>query len=50
MVLYKGDAETYSSGYKLDIGDIPNGEKEDFYFRELLDFFHTHKDLKSDGL
>ena len=47
VVIYKGDAETYAIGYKLDEGELPEGESEDYYFRELLNFFDTHKDLKS---
>lgn len=49
VVVYKGDAETYEIGYKLDVGDIPEGESEDYYFRELISFFDTHSDLKSDS-
>lgn len=45
VVIYKGDAETYDIGYKLDEGEIPAGAGEDYYFRQLLDFFDTHKDL-----
>jgi hypothetical protein len=46
VVLYKGDAETYELGYKLDLGELPEGEtKESYYFQELLEFFKTHKDL-----
>lgn len=47
VVLYKGDAETYSIGYKLDLGDIPAGEEVDYYFADLLEFFRTHKDLEN---
>ncbi len=46
VVVYKGDAETYAIGYKLDEGDIPEGESEDYYFSELISFFETHSDLK----
>ncbi|MBQ8967134.1 CotH kinase family protein [Ruminococcus sp.] len=48
VIVYKGDAETYRSGYKLDEGDVPEGEKEDYYFKELTDFFASHKDASSD--
>ncbi len=48
VVVYKGDAETYEIGYSLDEGELPEGEEVDYYFRELLDFFSTHSDLKSD--
>lgn len=47
VVIYKGDAESYDIGYKLDEGEIPEGEAEDYYFRDLLDFFATHDSLKS---
>ena len=47
VVVYKGDAETYEIGYSLDEGEIPEGEGVDYYFRELLDFFDTHSDLKA---
>lgn len=45
VVVYKGDAETYSSGYKLDEGTLPDGEKEDYFFKDLKSFFRTHSDL-----
>ncbi len=49
VVLYKGDAEALKLGYKLDEGELPEGEtNESFYFEELLDFFNTHSDLVSD--
>ena len=47
VVIYKGDAEEYQSGYKLDEGKLPEGEKEDYFFKDLKDFFKKHKDLKS---
>lgn len=47
VVIYKGDAETYEIGYKLDEGEIPSGESEDYYFRDLLTFFDTHTSLRS---
>ena len=49
VIVYKGDAETYSIGYKLDEGTLPDGEKTDYYFKELKDFFKTHKSLKDDA-
>ncbi len=49
VVIYKGDAETYEIGYKLDEGEIPEGEEVDYYFSELIRFFDAHKDLKSDS-
>ncbi|MCH5324665.1 MAG: CotH kinase family protein [Eubacterium sp.] len=47
VVVYKGDAETYALGYKLDEGELPEGEKEDYYFKELKDFWRSHSDLKA---
>lgn len=47
VVIYKGDAETYAIGYKLDEGEIPAGEEEDYYFRELLQFFESHDSLEN---
>ena len=49
VVLYKGDAETYDIGYKLDLGDIPEGEEVDYHFSDLLAFFDSHDDLESDA-
>ncbi len=49
VVVYKGDAETYSIGYKLDEGELPGGAGTDYYFRDLLDFFDTHADLKNEA-
>lgn len=48
VVVYKGDAETYEIGYKLDEGEIPAGENISYYFEELLNFYKTHKNLKSE--
>ncbi len=48
VILYKGDAEKYASGYKLDLGDVPEGQDEGYYFSELMNFFQTHDSLKSD--
>lgn len=49
VVIYKGDAEALALGYKLDEGEIPEGEDETYYFRELLDFFSKHKNLESEA-
>ena len=49
VIVYKGDAETYASGYKLDEGEVPAGEDEDYYFRELFAFFDSHKSLSDDA-
>ena len=46
VVVYKGDAETYKLGYKLDEGTLPEGEKkESYFFNDLNAFFKAHKDL-----
>ena len=47
VVVYKGDAESYKIGYELDEGEIPEGEQVDYYFKDLLAFFDTHDNLKS---
>jgi len=47
VVIYKGDAESLEIGYKLDEGDIPEGEEEDYYFKDLLTFFDTHSNLRN---
>ncbi len=50
VVLYKGDAEQYASGYKLDIGDAPEDAQNDgYYFSELNAFFRKHRDLSDDA-
>ena len=49
VVIYKGDAEKYACGYKLDEGKLPAGASEDYYFKELLDFFKSHDDLSADA-
>lgn len=48
VVVYKGDAETYRLGYKLDEGNLPEGEKsESYFFNELNSFFKSHKSLEA---
>ena len=48
VVVYKGDAETYFTGWKLDEGELPDGEtNEGYYFKELEQFFREHKNLES---
>lgn len=50
VVLYKGDAESLALGFKLDLGELPEGQKnEEYYFRELYRFFDTHESLKSES-
>lgn len=47
VVLYKGDAETYDIGYKLDLGDLPAGETNvSYYYEELLAFMREHRTLE----
>lgn len=46
VVAYKGDAEKYPIGYKLDEGELPAGEAVSYYFNDLLEFYKNHKDLK----
>ncbi|MFT3950922.1 MAG: CotH kinase family protein [Oscillospiraceae bacterium] len=48
VVSYKGDAESLKLGYKLDVGKIPDGESESYYFSDLLSFFRENKSLESD--
>ncbi|MCQ2522058.1 MAG: CotH kinase family protein [Lachnospiraceae bacterium] len=48
VAVYKGDAERLALGYKLDVGKLPEGETLETYFLfDVLTFFRTHKDLKS---
>lgn len=49
VVIYKGDAEALALGYKLDEGEIPEGEDETYYFKELLAFFDNHADLAAES-
>lgn len=49
VVVYKGDAETYEIGYKLDEGEIPEGENVTYYYKDLLDFFATHENLEDEA-
>lgn len=48
VVIYKGDAEALELGYKLEEGELPEGEDETYYFKELLDFFASHDTLASE--
>ena len=48
VVVYKGDAETYKQGYKLDEGKVPEGKPENYYLADLNSFFAMHKDASSD--
>lgn len=50
VVVYKGDAERYEIGYTLDEGTLPAGvTDESYYLRELIEFFQSHSDLKSEA-
>lgn len=49
VVVYKGDAETYEIGYKLDEGEIPEGENVTYYYKDLLDFFAAHENLENEA-
>lgn len=47
VVVYKGDAENYEIGYKLDEGNLPQDiTDESYYLQDLLKFFETHSNLK----
>lgn len=49
VVAYKGDAESIELGYKLDLGELPEGETNvSYYYQDLLDFFDTHSNLERD--
>ncbi len=49
VIVYKGDAETYELGYKLDEGDLPDGiSDESYYFEELLTLFDQYDSFASD--
>jgi len=46
VVVYKGDAEKYATGWKLDTGDLPEGVTDEAYFlKELTDFYASHWNL-----
>lgn len=48
VIVYKGDAEALEIGYKLDEGELPEGETdESYYFNELLNFISKHKNLSN---
>ncbi|MCI9080253.1 MAG: hypothetical protein HFH68_15315 [Lachnospiraceae bacterium] len=49
IVVYKGDAEKYDCGYKLEEGTLPAGVSDEGYFlSDLEQFFQSHADLKKD--
>lgn len=46
VVVYKGDAEKYDCGYKLEEGMLPKGETDQgYYLSGLTEFFKSHSDL-----
>ncbi len=48
VVVYKGDAESLALGYKLDVGDLPEGvTDESYYYSQLFSFFAATKSLES---
>lgn len=48
VVVYKGDAEKYATGWKLDEGKLPEGVTDEGYFlKELQDFYSSHANLKN---
>ncbi len=50
VVIYKGDAEAYGIGYKLDEGTLPDGvTDESYYFQEMLQFIDEKKTLENDA-
>lgn len=49
VVVYKGDAEKYESGYNLEEGTLPKGvTDEGYYLADLMNFFKSHTDLKKE--
>ena len=48
VVAYKGDAEQYAIGYKLDEGEIPDGEDVSYYFTDVLNFINENGTCESD--
>ncbi len=48
VVIYKGDAETYSSGYKLDEGTLPEGADDGYFYEELFDAWREYSSLDND--
>ncbi len=48
VVIYKGDAETYALGYKLDEGEAPVGDDGAYYTDEMTEFLKIRKKFKTD--
>ena len=50
VVVYKGDAEAYASGYKLDEGSLPEGETNEYYYmNELAKIYRKYTTLENDA-
>ncbi|MCR4840609.1 MAG: CotH kinase family protein [Lachnospiraceae bacterium] len=50
VVVYKGDAEAYESGYKLDEGSLPEGETNEYYYmNELAKIYKKYTTLENDA-
>ncbi len=49
VVIYKGDAEAIKPlGYKLDEGELPEGEtQENYYLQDLENFMRTHSSVST---
>jgi len=48
VVVYKGDAESLALGYKLDVGELPDGvTDESYYYNQLFAFFNAVGSLES---
>ena len=45
VVVYKGDAETYQSGYKLDEGKLSGGEQTGIFLQSFTDFLRFSQKL-----
>lgn len=51
VLVYKASdaAEDADYGYKLDEGILPDGVTQDYYYKDLLEFFAKHKHLQKDA-
>jgi hypothetical protein len=50
VVIVKGDAEKYESGYYIDEGILPEGETdEEFFVKDLKNAFNTYVTLENDA-
>lgn len=48
VVIYKGTDDSRYKGYKLDEGELPAGETEDYYLRDTLNYLKVY-DLSNDS-